>query len=114
MTTTQQIALNIYPALRRARWRRWLVVVALVCTLGIYSIGLTHHHKTEASELACPVCQVMAHGAPSLLKPNLMPVVSFASWYRHDLPQSQHFVISPQFALRPQPRAPPVIAPSLV
>ena len=106
--------MNLYPALRRARWRRWLVVVALVCTLGIYSIGLTHHHKTEASELACPVCQVMAHGAPNLLKPNLTPLVSFAGWYRHVLPRRDFSLVSLRFNLKPQPRAPPIIAPSLV
>lgn len=114
MTTTQQPTRNFYPALRRARWRKWLLIAALVCMLGIYSIGLTHHHQSRAAELACPVCQVMAHGAPNLLKPNLTPVASFAGWYRHDLPQSQRFVISPQFELRPQPRAPPTPAPSLV
>lgn len=112
--TARQITHDLYPVLRQAGWRRWLVVAALVCTVGIYSIELTHDHRTTAAELACPVCHVLAHGAPSLLKPNLTPVVSFAGWYRHDLPQSQRFVISPQFDLRPQPRAPPTPAPSLV
>lgn len=114
VTTATQTIHNLYPALRGARWRRWLVIAALVCTIGIYSIELTHLHRGTAAELACPVCHVLAHGAPNLLKPNLTPLVSFAGWYRHDLSQSQRLVISPQFDLKPQPRAPPVITPSLV
>ncbi|MGB9429095.1 MAG: hypothetical protein WCC11_04345 [Gammaproteobacteria bacterium] len=114
MTSTPPITRDIYPALRRARWRRWLVVAALVCMVGIYSIALTHHHKTERAELTCPVCQVMAHGAPSLLKPNLTPVVSYASWYRHTLPRQEFFAVPLRFNLKPQPRAPPLPAPSIV
>lgn len=114
MTPATEFSPQLWAALRQARCRRWLVAAVLACTVGIYSIVLTHHHKTKASELACPVCQVMAHGAPSLHKPKLTPVVSIAGWYRHDLPQSQHFVISLQFDYRPQPRAPPLLASSLV
>ena len=113
MTTTQQTTRNLYPALRRARWRKWLLIAAFVCMLGIYSIGLTHHHQSRAAELACPVCQVMAHGAPNLLKPNLTPVVSFAGWYQHVLPRREVLIIPLRFNLIPQPRAPPVIASSL-
>ena len=114
MTTAPQLSRYLNPALQHARWRRWLVVAALVCMVGIYSIALTHHHKTEKAELACPVCQVMAHGAPSLLKPNLTPVVSYAGWYRHALPRQEFFTAPLRFNLKPQPRAPPISVPSLV
>ncbi|HKV97990.1 MAG TPA: hypothetical protein VJR90_10970 [Gammaproteobacteria bacterium] len=114
MTTTQQTTRNLYPALRRTRWRRWLVIAALVCVVGIYSIELTHDHKTTAAELACPVCHVLAHGAPNLLKANLTPLVRFAGWYRHILPRLDFSAVSLRFNLKPQPRAPPIVAPSLV
>jgi hypothetical protein len=114
MTNASQITRDLYPALRRGRWRRWLVVAALVCTLGVYSIELTHDHKTMAAELACPVCHVMAHGAPNLLKPNLVPIVSFAGWYRHILPRLEFPAVHTHYKLKPQSRAPPLSAPSLV
>lgn len=114
MTTATQTIHNLYPALRGARWRRWLVIAALVCTIGIYSIELTHLHRGTAAELACPVCHVLAHGAPNLLKPNLTPLVSFAGWYCHILPWREFSLAPLRFDLKPQPRAPPVITPSLV
>ncbi len=114
MTAAPRLARNLYPALRQMRWRRWLVVTALICTIGIYSIELTHDHKTTVAELACPACHVLAHGAPNLLKPNLTPVVGHAGWYWHVLPRRGMRVASARHALKPQPRAPPLLAPSLV
>lgn len=108
------VSRQFYPTLRRARWRRWLVIAALVCVVGIYSIELTHDHKTKAAELACPVCHVLAHGAPSLLKPNLIPAVSFSGWYRHVLLHRDFSLAPLRFNLKPQPRAPPLIASSHV
>lgn len=102
---------GILPSLRRTQWRAWLVALALVCTVGIYSIELTHDHKTMAAELACPVCHVMAHGAPNLLKPSLTPAVSIVGWYRHVLPRTDATGLRPAPALLPQPRAPPVSVP---
>ncbi|MGA9851814.1 MAG: hypothetical protein WBR15_02660 [Gammaproteobacteria bacterium] len=115
MTATPSIfKRDALPVLRQAGWRKWLVAVALVCMVGIYSIEVTHHHKTEASELACPVCHVMAHGAPNILKPALSPAVSFAGWYRHVLPRADFTVVRSTLNLLPQPRAPPISVPSFV
>ncbi|MGH8293052.1 MAG: hypothetical protein ACRESA_06210 [Gammaproteobacteria bacterium] len=114
MTVASILNSDILPSLRQAHWRRWLVALALVCVVGIYSIEVTHHHKTAASELACPICQVMAHGAPNLLKPALSPVVSFAGWYRHVLPRMDSAGVRSILKLLPQPRAPPVSVPSSV
>ncbi|MGH8307221.1 MAG: hypothetical protein ACRER0_03030 [Gammaproteobacteria bacterium] len=114
IATTSIFKRDALPVLRQAGWRKWLVALALVCVVGIYSIEVTHHHKTEASELACPICHVMAHGAPNLLKPVLSPVVSFAGWYQHVLPRTTSAVVRSVIKLLPQPRAPPVSVPSSV
>lgn len=113
MIAASQPSRRLYPALRQASWRRWLVVAALICTVGIYSIELIHLHRSTAAELACPVCHTLAHGAPNLLKPNLTPAVSYAGWYRHVLPRRDSSAVPLRFSLRPQPRAPPFFAPSL-
>lgn len=105
---------SILRALRQARWRRWLVAAALVCVVGVFSIALTHHHKSEKAELSCPVCQVLAHGIPAPAKPNLAPALKNASWYRHTLPQWAFSPFVRRYSLKPQPRAPPVSTASLV
>jgi hypothetical protein len=105
---------NILPSVRQAPWRRWLVALALICVVGVYSIELTHDHKTLASELACPVCHVMAHGAPNLFKPVIKPVISFIGWYLHVLPRQGFSHVHSVAKLLPEPRAPPVAAFSIV
>lgn len=112
--SVSRITRNLFPSLRRARWRRWLVITALVCVVGIFSIGVTHHHQTLAAELACPVCHITAHGSPDLLHVDTTPAASFAGWYRHALPHT-NFVFAPsRFNLTPPARAPPASVSSLI
>jgi hypothetical protein len=99
---------DILPSVRQASWRRLLVALALICVVGVYSIELTHDHKTLASELACPVCHVMAHGAPNLFKPAIKPAVSFIGWYLHVLPWRGFSRVHSISKFLPEPRAPPV------
>ncbi|MGH8279564.1 MAG: hypothetical protein ACRETQ_08390 [Gammaproteobacteria bacterium] len=114
MTNVRLTSRNFLPVLRHAGWRRCLLAVALVCMVGIFSVGVTHHHKTLAAELACPVCHVTAHGAPDLLHVDVTPSASFAGWYRHPLLTLRTSHVLPSFGLRPPARAPPVPATSLV
>ncbi|MGH8400999.1 MAG: hypothetical protein ACRESU_07850 [Gammaproteobacteria bacterium] len=109
-STVSTLHRDILPAARQAGWRRWLVALALICVVGVYSIELTHDHETAASELACPVCHVMAHGAPNLFKPSLSPTISFIGWYLHVLPLQGSSHVHTVIRLRPEPRAPPVPA----
>ncbi len=48
--------------LREARVLRWMAVLALMCTLGLYVVKFSHEHKTEVGKLHCPVCQAVANG----------------------------------------------------
>ncbi|MDE2091527.1 MAG: hypothetical protein KGJ08_06485 [Gammaproteobacteria bacterium] len=104
----------ILSATRKSHWRKWVAVCALLCTIGVYSIELTHDHETLASELGCPICHVMAHSAPNLLKPNITPVFNQLSWFSHLLPLRASASSYRPFAVRPQTRAPPLATSSLV
>jgi hypothetical protein len=114
MAIPRPTAETIFPATRKAGWRKWVAVCALVCTIGVYSIELTHDHETVASEMGCPICHVMAHSAPNLLKPNITPVFSQLSWFSHFKPASAAGALYNSFAVRPQTRAPPAPTSSLV
>jgi len=57
--------------IRRARWFSSVMLVAAICTVGLYALEAAHHHKTLAGELHCPVCQVMAHSALEVFAPQL-------------------------------------------
>lgn len=92
---------------RLSGWRRWLLLFALTCTVSLYSIEVTHNHRTAADDLHCPICHVLGHNAldsatpdlslglaPALLSFLLLPAAFTV------LPRRGHF-------LTPQSRAPP-------
>jgi hypothetical protein len=62
-------------------WRRWLVVFALICTVGLYSDALTHHHETNAQRLSCPVCHVAGHNGLEVFTPPRAPALDSVSTY---------------------------------
>jgi hypothetical protein len=110
MSAVSTLHKDILPSVRQAPWRRLLVVLALICVVGVYSIELTHDHKTLASELACPICHGMAHGAPNPFKPFIKPSISFNSWYLHVLPRQGFGHVYSVSKYLPEPRAPPFAA----
>ncbi|MDE2069919.1 MAG: hypothetical protein KGJ04_01475 [Gammaproteobacteria bacterium] len=59
--------------LRRTRWFSGMLLVAVLCTVGLYTLEFAHHHETPAAELHCPICQVMAHGALDVFSPTFQP-----------------------------------------
>jgi len=60
--------------LRRARWFKWMLLAAVLCTVGLYTAEFSHHHDTPAAELHCPICQVMAHSALDVFAPQFKPL----------------------------------------
>jgi hypothetical protein len=92
---------------RRRGWHRWLLLFALSCTIGLYSIEVTHNHRTAADDLRCPVCHVIGHNAlessPPDLAPALVPaLLSFALLSATVTVRSRR-----SFFPKPQTRAPP-------
>ncbi|HEY3644215.1 MAG TPA: hypothetical protein VGM16_02655 [Gammaproteobacteria bacterium] len=88
-------------------WRAWLLLLALACTVALYSVEATHNHRTAADDLRCPVCHVLGHNALDSATPDLKPAL---------LPALLGFVLLPVFFavpprraafLTPPPRAPP-------
>jgi hypothetical protein len=60
--------------MRRARWFKWMLLAAVLCTVGLYTAEFSHHHDTPAAELHCPICQVMAHSALDVFAPQFKPL----------------------------------------
>lgn len=107
---------NVSPRPRRrlARWRVWLAMFALSCAVGLYSIEATHHHKTALDDLRCPVCHVVGHSALDVYTPDLTPAFNLALLFFVLLPVAAAGAPRSRSFLRPQTRAPPVLALSIV
>jgi len=99
--------MSLRPSLSRRTRRTWILQVAVLCFIGLHSIGLLHHHDTQAKYDACVVHQAVDHqileepgstGAALLF----VLVLFFVKLRRR--PQTVH---AAGFFLRPPTRAPP-------
>lgn len=93
----------------RMKLRRFLLLLALLNFLGLYSLAEMHHHADEAGEMACAVCHVAAHSAmdvpvPDLSVPVFMLILLFMVSFAESIPL---FLRS---AVRPRSRSPPTPA----
>ncbi len=93
--------------LRHRPWFRWLALFALLCAIGLYSLDANHQHRSQASELLCPVCHVIAHGALDILSPTFNPLPSVGVGYFLNVSPHQASFPPHRFAVTPQSRAPP-------
>lgn len=95
--------------LRRARWFKWMLLAAVLSTVGLYTLEFSHHHDTPAAELHCPICQVMAHSALDVFAPQFKPLAP--STRVHFLAFAPHQVSTPArvFTVKYQSRAPPLV-----
>lgn len=71
--------------MRHARWFACVLLAALVCTVGLYSIQSCSGHETLTAELGCPVCHAVAHSALQVYLPKFQPqsvsrLVSFLAY----------------------------------
>ena len=93
--------------LRRTVPFRWAAVLALLCTIGLYAAESSHQHKTEAGELRCPVCQVLAHGALDLFVPGIDSAFRFRTPHLVSIPHVRTFLREQSIVVHPPSRAPP-------
>lgn len=93
--------------LRRKAWFQWVAILALACTVGLYAAESNHHHKTQASELLCPVCKAIGQGALDLFTPETGLTFSGTSGYFLRLAKPKASSLSSFFLALPQSRAPP-------
>ncbi|MDE2235234.1 MAG: hypothetical protein KGL13_00645 [Gammaproteobacteria bacterium] len=98
---------GILTGMRRAHWFARMACAAVLCTVGLYTIGSTHHHKTLTGELHCPVCQVMAHGVLEVFTPAIAPMPPAIPLYYLGIARLQTRIPHRISSLRYQPRAPP-------
>jgi hypothetical protein len=95
------------PGTRLRDWRAWLLLAAMVCTVGLYSIEATHNHKDAADDLRCPVCHVVGHNALDSTTPDLKPALIPALLLFVLLPATVTVRSRRYFFPKPQTRAPP-------
>ncbi|HVA55168.1 MAG TPA: hypothetical protein VNI53_05125 [Gammaproteobacteria bacterium] len=100
---------GILTSMRRARWFAQVACAAVMCTVGLYAIGSTHHHKTLTGELHCPVCQVMAHGVLEVFSPAITPNPLEIPMYYLGVMCLQTYTPRRIFSLKYQSRAPPAL-----
>ena len=92
---------------RKHSLRTWIIQVALLCLIGLHSLGLFHKHATVAEHDACLACQVVDHqplGAADTASGSLSYLLALLFlvllWH-------PGVVRGFQFFNRPQSRAPP-------
>lgn len=56
------------------RRRRWIALVTVLAFLSLTSAALAHHHKSERSELLCPICRAVGPNQLAVPTPDLSPV----------------------------------------
>ncbi len=95
-------------AMRRLKWFRMAAFLALLCAIGLYAAEASHHHRTEAGELRCPVCHTIAHGALDLFVPAVDTASQHSSGFLLKLPRARDIVLPQSFAVCPPSRAPPL------
>jgi len=94
---------------QRHAWQKWLVLLALVCVVGLYSARVTHIFRTTHDSLIFKKVMAEKESSAGLLTPVPTPVipvrvVSYFRWLapdRYFLPYSR--------TLTPQSRAPPAL-----
>lgn len=99
----------VISTMRRMRWFRWTAFLALLCAIGLYAAEASHHHKTQAGELRCPVCHTIAHGALDVFVPGADSAPQFGSGYLLMLWRVRQIFLPQSFTVRPQSRAPPFL-----
>ena len=73
-TCATQSSVGRLSGMRRARWFKWMLLAAVLCTVGLYTAESAHYHDTPAAELHCPICQVMTHSALDVFAPQFKPL----------------------------------------
>ncbi|MHB8455962.1 MAG: hypothetical protein ACYDDO_14985 [Acidiferrobacterales bacterium] len=101
------LPVGVISPIRRKAWFRWVALLALVCTIGLYAAESSHHHDTQAGELLCPVCQVIAHGTLDLFVPEFADLLPHHSGYLISSAGPPTFFLPSVVSVRPHSRAPP-------
>jgi len=79
----------------------------LIAFLSVFSTALTHFHKTEKAELACPICHLAGHQSVTSHVPVLQLVVDCIFRLLHRAPLKATAPASASSARLPPSRAPP-------
>lgn len=84
-----------------------MLLVAVLCTVGLYTLEFAHHHETLTAELHCPICRVMAHGALDVYAPQFKPLPPVIRMHYLAFAPHQTSAAVRVFTVNYQSRAPP-------
>lgn len=93
------------------RWHKWLAIFAVLWTVTLYTDAATHHHRTLAQDLGCPVCHVASHNAVNVFQPDTRVAATIASWYLLKSPTADTGLVYSRPTIVPPSRASPAPAP---
>jgi hypothetical protein len=98
---------------QRHAWQKWLVLLALVCVVGLYSARVTHIFRTTHDSLIFKKVKSENESSAVLapLPPTPVARVRAAAYYRWHTPDSYFLPYSRH--LTPQSRAPPPSPPDI-
>ncbi len=95
--------------LRSSSLALWLVVAALVCMVGLYSLQVTHLHHSTKTSLTYPKSQVERPALLDGLLPDLAPIAPLQASYHLTLTEPGPDFVADTPRLTPQGRAPPFL-----
>lgn len=95
--------------LRSSRLARWLVMAALACMVGLYSLQVTHLHPSAKTSLVYPKSQVERPALLDDLLPDLTPIAPLPASYHLILSEPRPGFVADTPRLTPQGRAPPFL-----
>lgn len=93
--------------LRRARWFNWVLLAAVVCAVGVFTLGLSCYDDDTAA-VPCAICQVTVHSVLEVYTPQFAAVAPVTRVHYLAFVSPQWRVTGRAFVIRNQPRAPPL------
>lgn len=88
-------------------WRRYLLLAALTCMVGLYSLQVTHFHSSTKHSLEYPKSQVERPALHDTVLPDLTATLDFCALYHFTATDSGRCFIHRTLRFKPPGRAPP-------
>ncbi|MGH8321227.1 MAG: hypothetical protein ACRESI_04640 [Gammaproteobacteria bacterium] len=92
--------------MRRARWFAWVLLAAVVCAVGVFTLGLSCDGD-DSGAIPCAICQVTAHSVLEVYTPKFEAVMPVSLMHYFDIVAPKYSIPNHAFIIKNQSRAPP-------
>ncbi|MGH8396787.1 MAG: hypothetical protein ACRETA_00890 [Gammaproteobacteria bacterium] len=92
--------------MRRAHWFKWVLLAAVICAVGVFTLGLSCHDDDTAA-IPCAICQVTAHSVLQVYAPQFKAVAPVSRVHYVAFVAPKCSIIQYAFIIKNQSRAPP-------